>query len=227
MKMKKSILAMFAWALLVMASSAMAYPVTAGDTVTMLSGDTAAQYEGHYQFKVGSGAATYGTFCVELNEYFNPGSTYTVKSIDPYASGGGVGGVTGGIDPLSDATKWLFYHYLAKDIQTATGSAENDYSMQLAIWKLEDELGASTQGYLNEYNADAVAQDYVSDAMASGSAGAGFDVMVMNLVSSDGSNAQSQLVGAAPVPEPGTMMLLGFGLFVLAVYGKRRMNIEP
>ncbi len=32
--------------------------------------------------------------------------------------------------------------------------------------------------------------------------------------------------GAAPVPEPGTMMLLGFGMLGLAVYGKRRMNRE-
>lgn len=30
----------------------------------------------------------------------------------------------------------------------------------------------------------------------------------------------------APVPEPGTMMLLGFGMLGLAVYGKRRMNRE-
>ena len=32
--------------------------------------------------------------------------------------------------------------------------------------------------------------------------------------------------GAAPVPEPGTMMLLGFGMLGLVVYGKRRMNKE-
>jgi hypothetical protein len=30
----------------------------------------------------------------------------------------------------------------------------------------------------------------------------------------------------APVPEPGTMMLLGIGMLGLAVYGKRRMNKE-
>ena len=30
--------------------------------------------------------------------------------------------------------------------------------------------------------------------------------------------------GTVPVPEPGTMMLLGFGMLGMAIYGKRRMN---
>jgi hypothetical protein len=33
-------------------------------------------------------------------------------------------------------------------------------------------------------------------------------------------------VDSAPVPEPGTMMLLGMGVLGMAVYGKRRMNKE-
>jgi len=33
-------------------------------------------------------------------------------------------------------------------------------------------------------------------------------------------------IETAPVPEPGTMLLLGFGMFGLAIFGKRRMNKE-
>jgi hypothetical protein len=33
-------------------------------------------------------------------------------------------------------------------------------------------------------------------------------------------------IDVAPVPEPGTMMLLGIGMLGMAVYGKRRMNKE-
>ena len=32
--------------------------------------------------------------------------------------------------------------------------------------------------------------------------------------------------GTAPVPEPGTMMLLGIGMMAMAIYGKRRMHKE-
>jgi len=47
------------------------------------------------------------------------------------------------------------------------------------------------------------------------------DSSVLTVSGNDGSAP-----APAPVPEPGTMALLGFGLFGLAVYGKRRMNKE-
>lgn len=45
--------------------------------------------------------------------------------------------------------------------------------------------------------------------------------------SQDGGTAFSAESSPAPVPEPGTIVLLGAGLFGLAVFGKRRMNQDP
>ncbi len=49
--------------------------------------------------------------------------------------------------------------------------------------------------------------------------GSGYDLTATFRLDHEGS-------AAAPVPEPGTMMLLGLGMAGLAVYGKRRMNKE-
>lgn len=179
----------------------------------MLANDTSDTYEGHYQARNTATGFTFGVFCLEKNEYFTPGSTYTVASITDYAANGGVGGATNHQDPLRNATKWLYYHFLLQDIQSVTGVSENDYGMQLAIWFLEDEIRYCQ---LND-----VAKEYVKDALAAENAGAYTgDVRVMNLVDRNGV-AQSQLIGAAPVPEPSTVVLLGAGLLGAGLLGRR------
>lgn len=46
------------------------------------------------------------------------------------------------------------------------------------------------------------------------------------IINQTGASTTSFDAQLTPVPEPGTMMLLGFGMLGLAVYGKRRMNKE-
>jgi len=57
----------------------------------------------------------------------------------------------------------------------------------------------------------------------------GFDATPGNWFysSQDGGTAFSAESSPAPIPEPGTVVLLGAGLFGLAVFGKRRMNQDP
>ncbi len=54
----------------------------------------------------------------------------------------------------------------------------------------------------------------------------GIEDLFLNKGDRDFNDMVVGVTDVAPVPEPGTMMLLGIGMLGLAIYGKRRMNKE-
>jgi hypothetical protein len=75
-----------------------------------------------------------------------------------------------------------------------------------------DPYGSWTSPSANMYVNFVGMSDFNKIVLTSGSPAFEFDNLAVNNI--------------APVPEPGTMMLLGMGMLGLAVYGKRRMNKE-
>lgn len=152
------------------------------------------------------------TFCIEENEYFNPGGQYNY-ALSFGAKNGGVSGATNGYDPISNATAWL-YSQFAQGILTVGGfsySHANLGDLQNAIWFLEGEGGVNN--YLSTY-----ALNNVVDA--TGNSNGSYGVQAINLYYTTGENSQDQLYYHRVPDQGATLGLLGLGL--LGLVGIRR-----
>ena len=180
------------------------------------------------------------TFCVEFPEHISLSTAYYVK-VNTGAVNGGYSnaptytGDTPGstnFDPLSNASAWLYTQFRTNPTALNRPSdpwANNDAhanSLQLAFWKLENELSGSS---LAAYNADARAQDWVAAAIGASWTNI-HNVRVLNLYDTYNAtthvfsgNHQDQLY-LAPVPEPETyaMLLAGLGLMGFVVRRRRQ-----
>jgi hypothetical protein len=139
------------------------------------------------------------TFCLESNENIAFSTTYA-WTLDTVVVKGGFGG--GSPDPLDARTAYLYTKFwdgtLAGYVYAqGPGRAASATSLQLAMWKIEDELQSAE---LAAYNADAQAQAFfaAADAAVAGGAWSGLhDVRVLNLTDmSSGADVQSVLVRA-------------------------------
>jgi len=200
-------------------TQAWAFPVSVGDEVyfNYALGSGTSPGGPFSVYDSGTGSKLFDTFCLERNEYIHLGSQnkYFVSGIDEYAAKGGIGGATNQKDYLSSATKWLFWQFVAGNLDDyVAGYTYNTVwstALQQAFWYLEDEVTSVTG---KACSLAQLANLHQGDSI-------GGSVMVMNIFDMNNQYAQSQLL-ATPTPEPGTLILLGSGIAVLAGLRRRK-----
>ena len=233
--------------------------LSAGDTISLGNGP-GGNGGGAFNASILTGAAAGGsfqTFCLEYNETFSSyGQTLKVKAVNTGAVKGGVAGQTStDFDPISGKTAYLYtqfrsgtlsgYDYYNGPEATANQAQKNDgTALQLAIWRLEEEIGSSSTLYKKYFNADGTVKAGLSfddNAVATQTntwlaeaTGANWgndigNVRVLNLEKWAKVNDQWQWTYSQDqltmVPEPETyaMMLAGLGLIGFMARRRRKL----
>jgi len=177
-----------------------------------------------------NGSSFFQTFCIEYNEHFYPGTTYTA-GISQKAL---YGGQNPGGDPISIGTAWLYSQFAAGTLTgyeynygSGRAGASEAGALQKAIWFLEQE----SNGADNDFVALARSILGKDNTQLQADANGAYGVRALNLGAPG--LVQDQLV-VVPVPETTTMiagalLLLPFAASTLRILrrnraGRREMN---
>lgn len=178
-------------------------------------------------FGTSESLGTFGTFCLEHNEYFDYGVRYNY-TINSYATSGGVSGATGGKDYICLGTAWLYSQFYSGTLSSYIHGSINKTELQNAFWMLEGELLYGQQGfsYNNKYikAVEAALGTYNLQEIQETDADGAYGVVVLNLYDCHGNYCQDQLglvtKCTTAVPEPSTLISgallvlpFGFGIY--------------
>ncbi len=187
---------------------------------------------------VGAVGSAFTTFCIELTQDINPGSTYTytLKNLadapTPGSTNNGNGSGMGTTKATEIEDLWsLDYGYIANP---PAGSNANQAAaaFQLAIWKIEYDWGGSNYNNFSQGNFLAAGESTDGDKAVTLAESWLYTLKnnvqpnfapTADLIALTSSSYQDQVM-ATPVPP--TLYLAAIGATTLALYGYRRRRAE-
>jgi hypothetical protein len=91
-------------------------------------------------------ATDFLTFCLEINEFITINTPFYVRIADETRNGG-AGGAVNGADPLDQRTALLYSRFLTGTLGPLyTGDTVSKDGLQLAIWRIEEEVKRDANG---------------------------------------------------------------------------------